>query len=270
MIKRILKNLLESVRNIKKLPVVAKISNRINSLRAVIDIFYPNLCFICRRYIPSNSDGQLICDLCWQSIERNTPPFCYRCGAHLSFKRKICPYCSKKVFYFDRLWSACIYTGVMEELICLFKYKGYDFLGKKLSKILIDFIKEFRIPVNLIDWIVPIPLHPRKLREREFNQSEILAKELAKEFNLRLSCNLIRIKDTIPQAGLPQNKRFQNVKDVFGVKRESEFRDKNILLIDDVSTTGATLSWGSFALRKAGAKGIFCLTLARTKYEDNT
>lgn len=235
-----------------------------NGLKSFLNIFYPNICLICKRYIPLNSSQEdVTCNSCWQSIERNLPPFCYRCGAHLF--QKVCPLCFKRVFYFDRLWSACIYTGITAEMIHLFKYKGYDFLGKKLSQILIDFIKEFQIPLNLIDFVVPVPLHPKKLREREFNQSEILAKELSKEFNLRLFSNLIRIKDTKPQVILSEEKRFENVRNAFRVREKTEFRGENILLIDDVSTTGATLSEVSFVLKEAGAKNIFCLTLARTK-----
>jgi len=244
------------VDNIRVPPRIRKI------VRSLLNIFYPNFCFICKRYL--HIDGELICDFCWQAIKRNTPPFCQRCGVHIS-KNK-CSNCSKKLFHFDRLWSACIYEGVVSELIYLFKYRGYDFLGKKLSKILIDFIKEFNIPINLVDLIIPIPLHPKKLREREFNQSEILAEELAKEFNLKLSLrNLARTRDTKPQVLLPENKRLQNVKDAFDVKEEVEFQNKDILLIDDVSTTGSTLSEASYILKKAGAKGVFCLTLARTK-----
>lgn len=244
-------------------PVRCLLSNGVKSL---LNIFYPSFCFICKRYLPSNSDGEVICNWCWQSIERNTPPFCHRCGDYLSAKKEICPNCFKKAFYFDRLWSACIYRGVMVEMIHLFKYKGYDFLGKKLSGILIDFIREFRIPLNLIDFIIPIPLYSKKLREREFNQSEILAKEISKEFNLKLSLgNLIRTKDTKPQVLLSEDKRFENLKDVFFVKEKIELRDKNILLIDDVSTTGATLSEASCTLKESGVKNIFCLTLAKTK-----
>ena len=128
---------------------------------------------------------------------------------------------------------------------------------------MVDFIKEYKLPVDLIDMIVPIPLHASRLREREFNQAQILSVPLGREFGKDVvTCVLKRVKATKTQTSLQDSQRFSNVRGSFCVTNPDNVKAKNILLIDDVLTTGATCSEAALALKNAGAGTVLVLTLA--------
>ncbi|MDO8663044.1 MAG: ComF family protein [Candidatus Omnitrophota bacterium] len=235
-------------------------------IRRLTDIAYPKVCLACKRKLDAfNTDGY-ICNGCRLKIKRNLPPFCASCGRHLekkSLNKNICPACLKKRLHFDRAFSPCLYEGVTKELIHEFKYKSKDHLGKPLSKIMIEFIKEYELPVDYLDFIIPIPLHKARLREREFNQAEILSRQIALEFKKDLITDaLYRHRLTKTQTGLATDKRFANVKESFFVSQDSDLKNKNILIVDDVLTTGATSSEAALSLKDAGANIVFVLTLA--------
>jgi len=165
--------------------------------------------------------------------------------------------------HFNRAFSPCVYEGAIKNLIHEFKYKGKDHLGRPLSKLMTDFIKEYNLATDCLDFIVPIPLHKTRLREREFNQAEILAKHIAEEFKKDLLSDcLIRHRHTKTQTDLENNQRLLNVKGSFSVNRGRDLKGKNVLLVDDVLTTGATSSEAANVLRSAGADIVFVLTLA--------
>jgi len=164
---------------------------------------------------------------------------------------------------FDRAFSVCVYDGVVKNLIHEFKYKDKQYLGKPLSKLLISFIKEYELPVSYIDYLIPMPLHRTKLREREFNQAQILCREIGAAIDKPLlENNLFRYRATETQASLEPHQRFLNVRGSFAVTEKQSVRGRNILLIDDVLTTGATASEAAQALKDAGANIVFVLTLA--------
>ncbi|MFA5063039.1 MAG: phosphoribosyltransferase family protein [Candidatus Omnitrophota bacterium] len=128
---------------------------------------------------------------------------------------------------------------------------------------MIEFIKEYDLPIDYLDMIIPMPLHATRLREREFNQAEILSKYIASEFGIDLaSGSLIRHRFTKTQTELPADNRFSNVKNSFSVSRNCDLRNKNVLLVDDVLTTGATSSEAAMALKESGTNIVFVLTLA--------
>jgi len=126
-----------------------------------------------------------------------------------------------------------------------------------------NFINIFRIPVQNFNMMAAIPLHPAKLREREFNQAELIAENISGAFNIPLSSNnLIKICNRNTQTKLGFQERFLNMNGVFEIKNKKEITGKNILLIDDVLTTGATCSEASRILKEAGAKNVSVLTFA--------
>ena len=128
---------------------------------------------------------------------------------------------------------------------------------------MIEFIKEFNLPMDFLDLILPIPLHKARLREREFNQAEILSNCIASEFKKEVSNDTLRRhRATKTQTELEDNLRFLNVKGSFSVVNSEYIKGKNILLIDDVLTTGATASEAAYTLKNAGANIVFVLTLA--------
>jgi len=235
-------------------------------IRGIINILFPETCASCKNKLDTQAIDKIICKPCLSKIEKNIPPFCLSCGRKLekkSFAKHICFECIKKKLYFDRAFSPCVYDGIIKKLIHEFKYKQKHHLGEILGKFMIDFIHEYKLPIECMDYIIPIPLHKTKLREREFNQAEILAKRIAYEFNKDMPLEILkRIKNTKTQTDLEPNKRFLNVKESFVVENSKKIENKNLLIVDDVFTTGATSSEAALVLKKAGANIVFVLTLA--------
>jgi len=233
-----------------------------------MDLIYPRHCIGCKKPLKNTATIENIaCAGCWANIKKNRPPFCACCGRYIDWKTsrsKVCNSCLKKELHFDRAFSACIYEGLVKELIHRFKYRSQDHLSPVLSFLLIDFIKEFNLPpLEYFDMLMPIPLHKNKLREREFNQSALIAQNLSKAFGMDVSTdNLMRVRDTNTQTELPPEKRFLNVLDSFSVREPAKIKDKMILLVDDVLTSGATCSEAAKALKSNGARTVFVLTIA--------
>jgi ComF family protein len=236
-------------------------------INGLVDIVYPKTCVVCKIKLKNiSSIDNIICLDCWEKIKRNLPPFCHCCGRHLAannFTKNICPACAKKKLHFDRAFSPCIYEGIIKELIHEFKYKGKDYLGATLSRLMSEFVREYNLPMDFIDFIIAVPLHKMRLREREFNQAQILSNYLASEFNKTvLNDYLTRSRHTKTQTELKMDERLLNVKDSFSITKAQGLKGKNILLVDDVLTTAATCSEAAYALKNAGAGIVFVLTLA--------
>ncbi len=234
-------------------------------LDGLTELVYPKACAVCKESLKGKSCvDSVVCASCWDKIKKNTPPFCYRCGRHLDKPLKnICPACVRKQLHFDRAFSPCVYEGAIKELILDFKYHNKDHLGKTLSKLMTDFIRQYRLPMDFMDLVVPVPLHKTRLREREFNQAEILCENIAGEFSRTMLGNaLIRNRNTPTQTDLEVSRRLLNVRGSFSVNDINAVKGKNVLLVDDVLTTGATSSEAALALKTAGSGVVFVLTLA--------
>lgn len=236
--------------------------------RGLKDLIYPNCCLVCKNKISLPDQQQLICAGCWDKIEKNLPPFCASCGRHLTpegIEKNSCSSCSKcrGNFYFDRAFSPCAYTGALMKLIHEFKYSGKDYLGKPLGKLMNTFIRDYQLPIQHLDFVIPIPLHKSRLREREFNQADILSQEVSREFDLKVLTDcLIRVKPTKTQTELTFAQRCQNMEKSFFVTKPELIKNTNLLLIDDVLTTGATSNEAAKCLKSAGAQKVLLLTLA--------
>ena len=246
------------------MPVLNKLLN------GLIDLVYPKTCLVCKNKLANTTSvDNLVCLGCWSRIKKNPPPFCLCCGRHLGPPdtvpdKNICPGCIKSRPHFDRAFSPCLYEGALKELIHEFKYKGKDYLGRTLSRLMIEFIGEYDLPIGCVDAVIPVPLHKTKMREREFNQAEVLGRCIASAFNKKLlEGALKRHRYTRAQVELTgQDSRLNNVKGSFSLSEKSDIIGKNILLIDDVLTTGATSSEAACTLKSAGAGMVFVLTLA--------
>jgi ComF family protein len=177
----------------------------------------------------------------------------------------ICRSCRRFSVDFDTAWAACLYNEPVRQLIHLYKYKHKTVLRHHFFNILFSFITAYRIPLchNLV---VPVPLHPTRLRERGYNQSQLLAELLAKYYNINLCINnLVRVRNTPSQSVLGQKERWTNIRQAFRIKQPDEFQNQEILLIDDLLTTGATASEAARILKEAGAKRVDVLTIAITE-----
>jgi ComF family protein len=235
-------------------------------MKGLIDVVFPRVCLACRQ--PAKEAlliDNLICAQCWGKIKKNPPPFCHCCGKHLKGKhlvKNICGQCLKGKLHFDRAFSPCLYEGVAKELIHQFKYKNKEHLGRPLSRLMIEFIREYNVPMEYVDVIVPVPLHKSRLYEREFNQAHVLSKPIAEEFGKRVLADvLIRHRRTKTQTDLEERERFLNVQGSFSIVDRKKINGANCLLIDDVLTTGATASEAASVLKNAGAHIVFVLTL---------
>lgn len=235
-------------------------------LRSLQEIIYPRYCLLCHKKISVKDTKELVCTECIEAITLNIPPFCQKCGRHILGKyatKNICKDCAHTNFYFDRAWASCRYDDSVREMIHNFKYKNKIGLKKQLSELLIKFVKNYYLPVNHCDYVIPIPLSPSKFREREFNQAQILADELASHFGLKMmDSNLKRIRNTQSQTELEKKLRWQNIQGAFSLKESNLIREKVILVIDDVLTSGATISEAAKTLKEAGAAVVFALTIA--------
>ncbi len=174
----------------------------------------------------------------------------------------LCGKCYKKRGPFASVRSVAIYDGILREAIHRFKYNGKTSLAAVFGEMM-----KASIADHDYDTIVPVPLHRKRLKERGFNQSLLLAKSVAKGLDLPVDyLHLKRVRETSPQVGLTVVEREGNVKGVFRIEGTPFFAAKNVLLIDDVITTGATVAECSRVLKEAGCKRIDVLTLARVVF----
>lgn len=190
--------------------------------------------------------------------------FCKACrtpfvDAYPLDEHDLCTICRKSLVNFDTAYSFGSYEGSLRKLIHLFKYGKVESLARPLSRLLVR-----SLPLGQrFDIVMAMPMHWRKRWERGFNQSELLAKPVARRYGLELATNLRRKRQTKAQAGLSEAQRLENAKDSFRVERPEEINGRRVLLIDDVFTTGATLRAAAAALKEAGAAHVSALTLAR-------
>jgi ComF family protein len=169
----------------------------------------------------------------------------------------ICGECIKDQPAFRSVRTFGLYRGPLRKAINLLKYHNTKRLSKPLSEMIL------RMEMPRADTVMPVPLYKDRLRQREFNQSALLAKYTAKKTgrSLLVDC-LVKARDTMPQVGLSSRERRSNIRNAFEVKKKELIKGKDILLIDDVITTGATVRECSRVLKKAGAGNIYVMALA--------
>jgi ComF family protein len=226
-------------------------------LNRVLNIIFPEHCSICTNKVLEHKTAP-ICINCWNSILPYTGPRCQKCGKPLiSSVSTTCGECLQDQPAFTNARSFGLYDGVLKTAINLMKYHGIKRLSKPLSKLLLQ------IKIPQADAIVPVPLFEKRLKHREFNQSALLAKNIAKALGITLLLNcLVKIRDTKPQVGLNSRERKKNIRKAFEIRSRELIEGKDLILIDDVFTTGATVKECSRVLKNAGAKNVFVITLA--------
>jgi len=224
------------------------------------NLFLSYPCPICKN-LELNKKDNSICDICKKDIIFMSEPYCNMCGGELDGVLEIC---SKCVVNGNYPWEQAISVFRMEklgrELLHSFKYNGQTNLARPLGYLAIEQIKKYKLDVDLI---IPIPLFWLREMKRGFNQAFPISKIISNELNIKLDNSLKRIKNSEKQASLSRKDRKKNLIDVFSVLKDEKIKNRSILLIDDVFTTGSTLSAGANVLLKAGAKKITIFTLAR-------
>lgn len=235
-----------------------------NYLKDILYFIFPVTCAVCGRCLPSD-DRFRICGPCREEI-KFIDLYCGKCGKPLLYGGAHCYRCLKTgvKYSFESIRSVCLYDGKIKEIIHSFKYSGKEYLGEYLNGLLAGYIRGGRdFPSDEIDSVVPVPLHWSRKFKRGYNQAEILAGGVAGVLKKELVPDaVVRIKPTKPQFGLSREERFENTKGVFSVRKKGLIKDKVVLLVDDVCTTGSTFEGCSHALKSAGAAKIYGLTLA--------
>jgi ComF family protein len=153
---------------------------------------------------------------------------------------------------------------MLKDFILLYKYRGCQILGKDLARFMLNSLGRVEEIWWGLDALVPVPLHPKRKRQRGFNQALLLARELAREKEIQLlKKSLVKIKNRPPQTLVQSQERGKNIKGAFGVNNEEKIKDKVVLLVDDVFTTGATITECSVTLIEAGAREVRAVTVAQ-------
>jgi ComF family protein len=218
-----------------------------------LDLLLPARCGGCGRL------GAWLCDTCRGTCRRLEEPLCPRCGVELPFVKAGCG-CRTRLRSLRRLRAATAYEGPVELAIHRLKYEGWRPVGRPLAGLIADRLAVDGLAAPLL---VAVPLHPRRLKERGFNQAELLAAELRRRLRVEAPPGrLLRVRDTPPQVGLDRLRRADNMRDAFRW-RGQDLRGAAVALIDDVATTGATLEACASALREGGAGPVIGLAVAR-------
>ena len=239
----------------------------VSAVRRLLHAVLPLQCTNCD--VPLNGDPvPFFCRACWDSIQPLRGPFCPCCGRPFASScaleyspDHVCGACRSHHPAYTRAWSLYPYASPIREAVHLFKYNKKVALANALGA-LMD-----RAPIETVsvDVIIPVPLSPARLRNREYNQSLLLADRLSQAKNIPFSYdNLVRTRETTPQTELSRAVRLKNLRRAFAVRRPQDMTGKRVLVIDDVFTTGTTVNECAKALRKAGASEVYVCTLART------
>lgn len=199
------------------------------------------------------------CSVCQQKVVEIKPPVCIKCGEPINHEG-LCRRCINSRPTYNKLRSYALFLEPLRNAIHRLKYKRDLGLGDIFSNYLYNLFQEFNWQIDII---IPVPLSKQRFAERGYNQSALLARPLAWGLNIRYDSKAIsRNRDTLSQVGLNIIQRRENVKGAFTAIKHRVI-DKNILLIDDVITSGATIEACSQALIEVGAKSVYGLTLAR-------
>ena len=243
---------------------------------SLFTLLFPVQCRICEQPLEAFTTAP-VCSNCLKSPQPYQGMECARCGRFLPNAMGLhgTPHCAacrrgavqrdavqRGTFAFEQARSFGAYEGTLRALIQRLKYNGYRPLSKPLGRFLAEATR--RLEEKSFDLLIPVPLHPRRQRQRGFNQAALLANEVSKFLNIPLGAkDCVRVRDTPPQTGLRAAERRKNVAGAFHVPEPQRVRGRRVLLIDDVLTTGATAHACARALRDAGARGVWVGTLAR-------
>ena len=227
---------------------------------AALDLVFPAVCPVCSdRLGPGRRDP--LCGACWSAFARITPPWCDRCGAPATtVAESVCAVCAATPPPFDYARVAAVYEGALREAVHALKFGGRRSLARPLG----DLMREScgRFEADRPDALVPVPLARARARERGFNQAELLAERVADKLGVRVRPRwLVRLRATAAQTELSATDRQVNVAGAFAAA--PAVRDRHVVVVDDVMTTGATAAECARALRRAGARRVGVLAVAR-------
>ncbi|QSQ28344.1 ComF family protein [Pyxidicoccus parkwayensis] len=227
-------------------------------LKALLDLLYPPSCIACAKVLPG--PGAFFCETCDTALERLPPACCRTCAEPGTFPGGACPRCRAAPPPFSRAWAPFAHEGPMARAIHRFKYEDHPELAAPLGELLAAEARSFlgRAP----EFLVALPLHTRRYHARKYDQAQLLAGALAKATGREAPMGwLTRTRETQRQVGLSEAERASNVAEAFTAS--STVKGREVLLVDDVFTTGSTARAAASALCEAGAVRVEVLTVAR-------
>ena len=230
---------------------------------AAVSLLYPATCTVCGKHVRA---GEYLCGGCEAKIVCIVPPFCGTCSEPFEGSINIafsCANCSHRTIYFDAAVAAYRGRGIVRDVIHEFKYNRQIHLRHLVARWLLAALDDERLRDYQFDVMVPVPLHPTRQRERGFNQASLLAELLSAHTSIPSKPLLKRIRYTTTQTALDRSERMENLHNAFRLRKNADVRGLRVLLIDDVLTTGSTLSECARVLKRAGAISIHAATAAR-------
>jgi ComF family protein len=249
-------------------------SNVKHLVEELLVTLFPRPCPLCRAVTLDREEA--FCRDCLKGFERIREPICSCCGYPLpdtgaAPDKALCAGClSRNPNRSPALTvrSLAVYSGNVREAVLRMKFGGQAAVALSLSRFMMDHYHRVYAP-EAFECILPVPLHPKRLREREFNQCILLGRPLARRLGIPLDLRgVVRIRHTLPQTAVTEGDRGKNLRGAFRVRKPERIRGKSILLLDDVYTTGATLEELARTLLSAGAGKVSGLTLARSPGPD--
>lgn len=237
------------------------------ALRLTVNLLFPPRCPSCHAYVEAEGN---FCAACFSKLRLIEEPCCVTCGAPFAFPTEAetrCPTCLVTPPHYDHARAALVYDAVSAPLVSALKFNDQ---WANLDRYVAMMLRAGSSLTSGAELLVPVPLHWRRLLRRKFNQSALLAYGLSKRTDIPCVPDMLtRVRYTKPQMRMKREERLKNVKRVFAVREEKEeiLRHKTVLLIDDVVTTGATVNACAQVLKRAGAKEVRVLSLAKTVLE---
>lgn len=236
------------------------------NFKRITNIIYPTgfSCINCSKEIFDND--YLICNICKKSLIFLSGKLCLHCGDPIP-SGNYCLRCKGKKFYCDKIISPFEYDGIVKKFVLNLKYSNKKYYSQSLAKYMADAFNKEILPCDIITCI---PLCEKRLKQRGYNQSELLAINFAKFLNIESNFDILkRVKETPTQTNLNYSERRKNMIGAFKVINKKLIKDKVIVLIDDVYTTGATITECAKTLKEAGARAVYGVTAAHTIFKNN-
>jgi ComF family protein len=230
---------------------------------ALISLFFPPHCANCG---VSTESGAHLCAGCGEDVRRIVAPFCERCSEPFSGAVSgsfVCSNCADRQLHFGCAVAPYLSRGVVREFIHRFKYDRERYLRIPLGEWLSEALEDDRLKLQPADFLVPVPLHSTRFRERGFNQADLLADQLSRTSNTPVLRCLHRTRYTTTQTRLDRHERMENLRDAFRVVHPERLLQRHLLLVDDVFTTGSTADECARVLLISGAASVRVVTVAR-------
>lgn len=232
---------------------------------AAIDLLLPSLCIVCgRRVHPGRLAYAFICPRCEEKVERLELPVCPICGVtHTApISGKFCKHCPPRPLHFDMARAVVHYNEAAAALVKSLKYERLTDIGDWMGNMMFLYANDV-LPLAP-DVVVPVPLHFTRRMRRGFNQADMIARRLCALTGWPLETQaLARVKMTLKQSFVTREERDRNVRDAFEVMDDACLRDKTVMIVDDVLTSGSSANECARMIRQAGARRIIVYTFAR-------